>query len=287
MKKYLIFFIILYLSFVSPIEATAIKTTGFIPGQIWYSKDNITEGDTVKIYTAIWNNSTLPLSAKVEFFDQNVILGTRDIVVPSLQLKETSVSWEVTSGDHLISAKIISPNVTISGKKEIAIVSNVLTSTDRKFIPKVLNTIEGIPASSSDVLNSQLDKATASLNSIIPVSISSPISSNIGTVDSFRMNTLKSISETKAEAEKKISDLNNQLTNEKSTIVDGKVLSTKIVVPQSKGIDNATEKPIAYIKLFLFSVLSFVFGSKIVFYILIILVLFFTIRGIYRKIKNK
>ncbi len=278
MKKYFTLLILFYLAFVPSVEATVVTTTGFIPGQIWYSKDNIIEGDTVKIYTAIWNNSTLPLNAKVEFFDQNVILGTRDVVVPSQQLIDASVSWKVTSGDHSISAKIISPNIKVD---------NILTSSDHKFIPIVLNTIEGAPASTTDVLNSQLDKATASINSVIPESISSPISKNINSVDSFRTDTLSSIEGTKAEAEKKIADLNKSFSNNKNTTVGGKILVSKNVIGQSKGIDSATEKPIAYIKLFLFSILSFIFGSKLVFYLIIVLLLFFIIRGIYRKIKNK
>ena len=172
MKKYFVFFVLFYIAFIPSVNAIGITTTGFIPGQIWYSKDNIAEGDTVKIYTAIWNNSTSPLSAKVEFYDQNVILGTRDVVVPSQQLIDASVTWKVTSGDHSISAKIISPSVTVSGKREIVTVSNVLTSVDRKFIPVVLNTIEGQPATSTDILKSQIDKATASIDGIIPSSVS-------------------------------------------------------------------------------------------------------------------
>jgi len=287
MKKYFVLFILFYIAFIPSASATVITTTGFIPGQIWYSKDTINEGDTVKIYTAIWNNSASPLSAKVEFYDQNVILGTRDVVVPSQQLIDASVTWKVTAGDHSISAKIISPSVTVSGKKEIVTVNNVLTSVDRKFVPVVLNTIEGQPATSTDILKSQIDKATASIDGIIPSAVSDPISKNVDSIDSFRTDTLANITSTKVEAEKKIADLNKSDSNNKSTSVGEKVLAAKNVTEKGKSIDNATEKPIAYIKLFLFSVLLFIFGSKIVFYFLIILIIFFIIRGIYRKVKNR
>jgi hypothetical protein len=287
MKKYFAFFILFYIACTPSVYAAGIKTTGFIPGQIWYSKDNITEGDSIKIYTAIWNNNTSTLSAKVEFYDQNVILGARDVTIPPQQLMDVSVSWKVTAGDHSISAKIISPSITTGGKKEIVTVDNILTSVDRKFIPVVLNTIEGQPATSTDILKSQLDKATASIDGIIPSSLSEPISKNINSIDSFRTDTLTNISNIKEETEKKIANLNNSVSETKNTNVGGKVLATKSIVVPSKGIDNATEKPIAYIKLFLFSTLAFIFGSKIVFYSIIILVSFFVIRGIYLKIKNR
>lgn len=287
MKKYFAFFILFYIACIPSVYATSIKTTGFIPGQIWYSKDSIIEGDSVKIYTAIWNNNTSPLSAKVEFYDQNVILGTRDVVVPSQQLIDVSVSWKVTAGDHSISAKIISPIITTSGKREIVTVDNILTSVDRKFIPVVLNTIEGQPATSTDILKSQLDKATASIDGLIPSSVSVPVSKNVGFIDNFRTDSLTNITDIKTATEKKIADLNKPIQESKNTTVGGKVLATKSVITPSKSIDSATEKPIAYIKLFLFSVLSFIFGSKIVFYLIILLIVFFVIRGIYRKIKNR
>ena len=208
-------------------------------------------------------------------------------MVPSQQLIDASVTWKVTSGDHSISAKIISPSVTVSGKREIVTVSNVLTSVDRKFIPVVLNTIEGQPATSTDILKSQIDKATASIDGIIPSSVSDPISKNVNSIDSFRTDTLANIINTKTEAEKTIADLNKSDLNNISVSVGGKVLAAKNVAEKGKSIDNATEKPIAYIKLFLFSVLSFIFGSKIVFYFLIILIVFFIIRGVYRKVKNR
>ena len=285
MKKYFIFFISLYFIF-APV-CFANTTTGFIPGQIWYSKDNIIEGDNVKIYTAIWNNNTSSLSARVEFYDQNVILGTRDVVVSPLQLEGVSVSWKVTAGDHLISAKILSPSITNGGKKEYISLVNSSTVSDHKYIPVVLTTVDGQPATTTDVFKSQIDKATSSLDDIVPSSISDPISKNTVAIDNFRTDTLKNILETKASTEKKIEDLNKQDVVSKTISPVGKIAASKVVTPQRKSIDNATEKPIAYIKLFFFKILAFIFGNKIVFYLLIVLVAFFIGRGIYRKIKNR
>jgi len=293
MRKYFVFFIALYFVFALNVQAVDLGTTGFIPGSIWYSKDTLSEGDTVKVYTALWNNSSSPLSAKIEFYDKNVILGTRDIIVPSLSLKETSVSWKVTSGDHSISAKIISPSITASGKKEVVVLDNSTTEISKTFVPVVINTVEGKPATSSDILKSQIDKATSSLDSILPDGVANGTTENVSAVDSFRIDTLKKISETKAEAEKTIESFNkteNTTTPSSGTKkTDNKTSSVKnTTTTDSKvGIVDATEKPIAYLKLFFFSILSFIFGSKIVFYLLIVLVLFFISRAIYRKIRNR
>ncbi len=290
MKKYFSFFILLCLIFANSVSALEINDTGFIPGQIWYS-DSLIEGSTVKIYTAIWNNSSSSLSARVEFYDKNVILGTRDIVVPSLQIKDVSVSWKVTSGDHSISAKIISPSIISSGKKEVVILDSNTTKSFSEFVPVVINKVDGKPATSGDMVKSQIDKATSSLDGILPESISTPVSDNIGIVDNFRADTYKSISEIKIETQKKIEELNKTESigaiNNKTPTTNNKT-NEKVVTSQDKvGVADATEKPIAYLKLFFISILSFIFASKFVFYSLIVVVLFFVFRFIYRKIRNR
>ena len=282
MRKYFLIFLFAFLLTTPLAHADVLSTTGFIPGQIWYSKDTLIEGDTVKIYTAIWNNGTTPLSAKVEFYDKNVILGTRDVVVPSLQLVETSVSWKVTSGEHSISAKIISPSTTKSGKKEPLTLTTNTTDVYSQFVPVVLKTMDGKPATNSDVLKNQLDKASMSIDSLLPDVVSEPISNNLGFVEQFRDDTLSKITETKTAAKSKLDELkkvNDPKVNTKVTNSNQSVKKT--------SLDDATEKPITYLKLIFFSILSLIFGSKFIFYLLIAFIVFLIIRGIYRKIKYR
>lgn len=288
MKKYYIF-LFAFLIFIPIHHSIGATTTGFIPGQIWYSKSPLVEGETVKIYTALFNGGTSSLTAKVEFYDKNVLLGARDVVVPSMRVGDVSVSWKVTAGDHLISAKIISPSIISGGKKEIVMIDNNLTETDRKFVPVVLTTIEGKPATSTDVLKSQLDKATSSLDSIVPGSISTPISENVSIVDSFRINTFDKISTTRLETQNKINELNGStiVVKQPNSNTPVRNINSKPQTEVKVGISEATDKPIAYLKLFFFSILSFIFGSKFVFYTIILILIFVIIRSIYRKVRNR
>jgi len=284
MKKYLSLFILIYLFTGFIVNAADTTSTGFISGQIWYSKDTIVEGDTVNIFTAVWNNASSSLSAKVEFYDQNVILGTRDVVVAPQELKEVSVSWKVTAGDHVISAKIISPSITVSGKKQTITVNNTLTETSRKFIPVVIKTINGDPATSQDIINNQIDKATSGIEGILPNSVSAPISKNLDIVSAFREDTYAGISKLKDETKKTIDALSAKEKTETSSI---NKINTKPTTTVKTSTDDAVEKPIAYVKLFFLSILSFIFGSKIVFYGVIVFILFVVFRWIYFKIKNR
>ena len=273
MRKYFIFFILLYLVF-SPKVFALESTTGFIPGQIWYSKETLIEGDTVNIYTAIWNGEKDTVSAKVEFYDKNVILGTREISISSGELKDVYIPWKITSGDHVISAKIISSLATISGKQEKVVLSRITTSGDKQFVPVVVKNNIGESVSGTDMLKNQIDKTTSEINSIVPEKVSTSVSNVFSAVDDLRNKTLTQVDTIKNTTQKEI----------------GKVLGISTVTPQNpakvNNIQDAVKKPIAYIKLFFLSILSFILGNKIIFYGILILIIFCILRFIYRKIRN-
>jgi len=277
MKKYFLFLFIILSTFIAlPIYAEVVANSGFIPGQIWYSKEPLIEEDTVNIHTAVWNGEKDPLSVKIEFYDKNVILGSRDIVLSSLELKDVYISWKITSGDHVISAKIISSLATISGKKEKVILSRITTSNDKQFVPVVVKNDVGEPVSSTDLLKTQIDKTNSKINSILPEKVSTSISNSFTVVDDFRDKTFEQVTTVKDETQKEI----NLIKSEEKKQTLAQTLDVK------NNIEDAVKKPIAYIKLFLFSALTFIFGNKIVFYGLLILIVFYIIRSIYRKIRK-
>ena len=258
-----------------PIFAETTVNSGFIPGQIWYSKDPLIEGETVNIHTAAWNGESNTVSADVEFYDKNVILGSRDVVLDSLELKDVYIPWKITSGDHVISAKIISSTITVSDKKENVIVKHSVTSSDKQFVSVVVKNKDGEPVTDTDILKNQLDKANSQLSGILPEEVNSSLSNSISSLDNIRHTTLDKVNTAKEATQKEI----------------GKVLgvSTKISQSPSKSsnVQDSIKRPVAYIKLFLLSTLSFILGSKLIFYGILVFLIFCIIRFIYRKIRNR
>lgn len=267
-KYFLLILIVIFTVIVSPAYAEIGSNAGFIPGQIWYSKDTLIEGDTVNIYTAIWNGEKESLSVKVEFYDKNVILGSREVVLAPSILKEVYVPWKITSGDHLISAKIISSLVTVSGKKEKVVLDRATTSADKQFVSVVIKNEEGEQVSGAETVKNKISEA-------IPEGVSNYASNTFEKVDNFRDKTFTQVTAVKDNTQKEIESLKTK----EETVAE--VLNSK------KNIEDATQKPIAYIKLFLFSALAFVFGNKIIFYGLLIFVVFLVIRFFYRKIRHR
>lgn len=274
-KSFLLIFFVLSIFLPNITNAENSNVSGFIPGQIWYSKDDLIEGETVDIHTAIWNGEKNSLSTKVEFYDKNVILGTREIVVAPSELKDVYVSWKITSGDHVISAKIISSLSNVSGKKEKIVLNRISTSSDKQSVSTVVKNDLGEVVSGSNLVKTQIDKVGSEINNIIPKEINNSFSDSFNVVDNFRNKTSDKV------------DINKEKAQEEVSIFKNEVKEKTNIKSENKDIQDSIKKPLAYIKLFLFSVLSFIFGNKFVFYALLFILVFYLARFIYRKIRNR
>lgn len=277
MKSKIFLTILFTILIVNVAIAADTSNTGFIPGQIWYSVDPLIEGDTVKVYTAVWNGDTNPLTATVEFYDKNVILGSRPVSVPKESTQNVSINWKVTAGDHVISAKILSSKILESGKSYPVVLARNATDEDRLFVPKVLEQLDGTPVTTNVALKSKLDETKSNISNILPDSISKPVSNTIGGLDGFRDETYTKIVSLKDDTKKVLDNLNNPKPQVKGTEVKVKNVDTKSL--------GGADKPVAYVKLFLLSICGFLFGSPFVFYLALAVLLFLLIRSIYRKLR--
>jgi len=288
MKKYLLIFaVVLFLLSNSLLYAETASTTGFLPKQVWYSKEPLIEGETVNIYAAVWNGEKNSITTHVEFYDGKTILGARDVTVPSLNLQEVFIAWKVTSGDHIISAKISSTSTLINNKKEQINLENNITEQDHISVSVVLRNKDGTEIKSVDNIKNEVTKVTTAIKDSIPDSVGVPITSSFNSVDTFRNTTYTKIIDTKTQTQKEVDafKITSDSTKSDSVTTKGVQQPTKEDT-KSKPLD-ATDKPITYIKLFLFSLLGFIFGSKIVFYGLCALIVLLIIRFIYRKIRHR
>jgi hypothetical protein len=276
MRKLFIYsFFILFLTPLTFTYGAETINSGFIPGQIWYSSEELIEGQTVNIHTAIWNGDKNSLTAKVEFYDKNVILGSREITVNSLELKNVSVPWKITSGDHVISAKVASSSSLISGKKEIINLKQGETEADKQSIPVFARDEKGNIISSNGIVKDQLNKTSSKIGSILPDKVNNNISNIFAKIEKFRQTSSLGLTESKKDAQKEI-DL---MKSENKDNVEN--------IKQKENIEDGIKKPISYIKLVLLTILVLIFASQIIFYGLLVLIIFFILRFIYRKIRNR
>jgi len=257
MKKY-IAYLFIFISFIlgQQVYAESSDVSGFIPGQIWYSEDELTEGDTVDIHTAVWNGEDYSIKVKVEFYDNDTVLGTRNVALSSNELKDVSISWKVTAGDHVILAKITSSS--FGSNSESLILKRTTTSKSRESIDSTITDENGEATSISDTLSTQVKE-------IIPGKIISSTTEGFNNLENIRSENSEKIDTAKEEAQEELNTIKSSDTAEESSF----------------------NKFLANIKVFALSALSFIFNNKVVFYGVLLLLAFGVIRFIYRKIRHR
>lgn len=276
MKKLFIQTLIaLSIFFVSPlfVLAEVNATSGFVSGQIWYSKGELIEGETVNIYTAVWNGEKNPISVKVEFYDKNVVLGSRNITLKSSQLRDVSIPWKMTAGDHIISAKITSSSQTVSGKNENISLERDTTSNDKQFVSVLVKDSNGKPVSTVDIVQDKLKNTGSNIVEVIPDSVTTTISSSFDAVENFRSDKSEQFGEAKDNTRKELG-----LTTFSD---DGQTISKNI------NMDDVVKNPLGYIKLFFVTLLATIFANKTAFYVIGAVLILLILRSIYRRIRNR
>ncbi|MEI6400143.1 MAG: hypothetical protein WCO58_01315 [bacterium] len=270
-----------FLLLCSVAQAVDFANVGIIQKNIWYSKDEPQVGDTIKIYTLLWNGSVNTLTTTVSFFDSGVLIGKRSVSVNAKTTKDVAVDWKVTGGTHKISASVSNSIMTdTTGKKIQAVLEDTSTGEDLIVIK---NPIIPVNASSTSIDDPAKNLFENTLNSL----------------DSFRTKTSDSLERAQAEAKADMgvpltADDMKKLWSVAHTIPDAVDMtgatSTDATVYENKLKDfshatsvqelkdsNSLKKPLAYLKYYGIGLLLFLFSNKLFFYgaigLIIILIL--------------
>ncbi len=239
------------------------SNTGFVSGNIWYSKDPFEEGDKIKIYTFVFNPDTKELSGTVIFFDKTIMLGKKDFVIPAKGADDVSIDWTVTAGDHTIFGKIENSKFLVSkGKYEDVYLPDNETEKSSHTVSKKVAAVSADKTIDSAV--SSVSNIGKTIEEATPDFIAKPLTSTTNVLENFRQDTNISSENKKIEVQKDIDSLNN--------------------VKNPSTNSNNILKPFKYVELFFLTIFNFILGNKIVFYVILVLILFFILRFVWKKI---
>jgi hypothetical protein len=99
--------------------SVAVASIGFIQGNIWYSKDPFFDGDSVRIYSGVFNNTPGDIVGSVSFFDNGSLLHVADFsVTGGGHLREVWADWQASAGKHTITAQITKAVISRAGKPD-------------------------------------------------------------------------------------------------------------------------------------------------------------------------
>lgn len=278
MKKFKILFLVLlcFLSFGNKIIfAQNLSTTGFIPSNIWYSKDPFEEGDKIKIYTLVFNSDKRELSGSVLFFDNNVLLGKKNFIAAPSSVAQVSINWNVNAGDHDIFAKIESSKFTISAGKyeDVYLNENESEHSKRTVNKKIVldstnkNTVDTSNQNTSTT-GDQISNIANTIKENTPDIIAKPLIATANVTEDFRNGVENNLIKKEVEINKDIKNLSN---------VSNKKTETSFLKKPS------IQKPFKYVQLFFVKLFGFIFKYKIVFYVVSFFVILFLLRFLWQK----
>lgn len=137
MKHIILAFILFFsaTSFVLGATDNPVPNAGFVPANIWYSKDPFFAGDNIRVYTVIFNGSSYDLTGAVEFLDNDVIIGRDDFSVSKGgSVRDVWVAWKATEGKHVITARTVGVTTIESGKKVSITLGNTEAGKSQRMV---------------------------------------------------------------------------------------------------------------------------------------------------------
>lgn len=248
-----------FISFV-PASAATLKNAGFIQGNIWYSEDPFYVGDTIRIYSAIFNNSGSDLIGTVEFYDNAEKIGSSNFSAINGRLVEVWTDWTVTPGKHKIYAKIVDAQIAkVGGGYEAVDLPTILTGNSEKSAllkpEEVKKIVEKIEAEKAATENSATG---ASSNPVVSV-----IADQIKNAAAAAEKTIEAINNAADALNLKIglkkADLQTDID-----ILSGSGLAVGGSVPETAVAQF--ERPLKYLYLASLNALGYVLEYKILLY---------------------
>ena len=289
--KYFIALFLFFTALITPVFATdlSINNAGFVPSNIWYSKDPFYAGDKIRIYTFIFNGSAYDLTGAVEFFDNGASIGKTTFALASGgRLRDLWIDWKATEGKHAVTARLVDTIADGPNGKQSVVLANAETGKSERTIeldPVAKAAAEKAQAEQAAEAQKQalnkVDDAIQTVSSVIPAPVKEGVSSSANFLEAFRIGEAYSLRLAK---ENKAREIEAIKAEEQRVAGGGK---PKSLAGAADAMLNTAEKPFAYVMLALFTASQYIFEWKVFFYGVLLYVFYRIIRWVVRKVRNR
>lgn len=270
-------------------SGTALAVSGIPKESVWMSKKSPEEGETVSLFTFVFNGQeSSNLYGDIEWYDEDTLIGERSFTILPLSGQAISIEWKVTDGNHEIKPIIVN---TKSGKdKESATTILIEDSEASPLVFFVANKIEETEGPlSEEKIFGDLDNLENKIVSSTPPVVAETIGKSFGFLEETRNELKNNISEEIVQVEEKTKELNNETdtTTEVDTPNEGDSLDTVKDEKKESPAVKYVEKPALGIYGFSLNSLYFILSSALLTYGLLIFFFYLISRFVYRKIRKK
>lgn len=259
------------------VATSVVASTGFVDSPIWFTPESPQDGTMVTIYAVFRNSEKNTITGSVLFYDNDLLLGKKQIAIEPNNVGLSNVTFKIGAGNHSFSAQMTSLTESNGSGGNVPIsISTATTKLPDYFVSKSIPNPFSAQASSGNsasekLLLDQVDNLQKKVLDSVPSNVKESVATSTKSLDNWRESSAENFKENKESAQNKL--------NEISKVNDANSKNGK-VSPASKYVDT----PLAYVKLWFFSLLSFVFGTPVMFYIIGLLLVFFVLRFVFYKL---
>lgn len=290
MKKLFVFKIIFFSLAFFAFSNSAFAISGIPKESVWISDKSPEEGNTVSLFTFVFNGQeTNNLYGTMEWYDNDVLIGERDFTVLPLSGQVISIEWKVTEGNHEIKPIIVN---TKSGKEKDSAITVLIE--DKEASPLMFFVANKIEEKETDLSEekvfSDLDNLEKKIASSTPPVVAETVNNSIGFLEETRHEAKDQIFEEIAQVEAKEQALEVTATPEPESEGSNGSKNSENLTEKKTEESPATkyvEKPALGIYKFSLKSLYFILSSALLTYGLILFFMYVISRFVVRKIRKK
>ena len=263
---------------------SVLASTGFVTAPLSLNPESPKEGDKAVLSAVFRNDEQSTLTGTIIFYDGAVLLAKKPITILSNEVGTASVTFTISAGSHDFSATMSSADKLLtSGKLGVVSLPVSTVTMPSQFVPKIVNLSAAAGGqtdlSSAQPILNQIDKAETGVLSAVPGPIKDVISSGVKNIEAWRQAAGNNFSAGIDDANKIISPAVKSKKSATSSSTTNSAVSA-----DSSG--SSLDGPLAYVKLFTYTILAFIFSSAVVFYLVGIFLIYIIIRFIFRRIRR-
>lgn len=245
------------------------SAVGFTQDSVWLSHTPVIEGETVSIYAALTNGAKENLTGTAYFRDNGVAIGSLSISLSQGEARIISTRWSPKEGKHTLAVEIASSSVSLPKNTQTLTV----TVESKEYHPPA--NVGGV-GSAAGVAFSDSSGIQEKIGSISPAaeSVTRPI---FTTVDGWRLGGANFLATHTDSARAKV----ESIAAEKKTLAEENTPES-----QTKSRKLTVSHILYTILLYIYEALQTLVAKAAFFYPLIVVLLFFLLWKIVRRIRR-
>lgn len=270
--RYATLFLTTFLLLLAP---CAFAATGFVDSPLLLSPENPKDGDTVTLSVLFHNAEDTAITGTVLFYDNQTLIARDNLNIAPGDVGIADTSFVISPGIHKFSATMSDVN----GGSDTLVISEATVTLPPAIVAKKLNLgaqASGEGGAQESVILQKVDSAEKAVLDAIPEGAKEAVSDTVSNIEEFREATGDTFVERRDEVKSGI-EQGKKIDAENAELKPGK---KPVIKPETA--DNG---PAARIKYYFFALLAFFFSKPFAFYLGSVIIIYFVLRFIIRRIR--